>query len=110
MFLRRMKDSNLIGLQNNMISKTITTLWQGKVGVHGKYRDMALKAKTGLHLNYNDEMMDVPYEKLKSGYESVQTFPDKFKRGEYKLFYFLWKPNVIIKDGIAKIINQQLEL
>jgi hypothetical protein len=83
-----------------MITKEITTLWQGKAGIHAKYLNRAFENRCGLKIIFKNEVMVIPLEKLKSGYTSVQTFPDKFGRGEYKLYYYNWQPNIeIVKTG-----------
>jgi len=77
-----------------MIRITVRTIWQGKVGIPGKYVERALRNREGLVIGYKDDYMVIPPSEVRNRIvsESGESFNDLYSPGTYRLLYFKWVP------------------
>lgn len=73
----------------------VKTLWQGKVGVNGKYLNECIKEGANLVIEHDGKKMTIKPEDLKGRVHSrsEEQFKDRFGGAPYWLYYFLWIPD-----------------
>lgn len=73
----------------------VKSIWHGKVGIHNKYFERAIKEKAGFQIQHGNDFMILSPEQVEQTKErSKETFHDKFKGTNYYLVYYKWKPTV----------------
>jgi hypothetical protein len=79
-----------------MIALSVKSIWQGKCAIRDFYIDDAMLKKTGLHIKYEGEIMEIPFGKIKEKIvaRSKKSFLDRFSGKFHYLYYFDWRPTM----------------
>lgn len=73
----------------------VRSVWQGKIGVHSKYYEEAVKKKVGLTIQCDNEYMFLTPEQVeKPVAQSKELFRDSYNKTFYRLVYYRWKPTL----------------
>ena len=92
-----------------MVTKKITTIWNGTILVNEKYVNAALEKKEELELPYTgkqqqfeSQRMTIPAHEIRTrGALEPDEYPNKHGDGKYKAWRFKWQPD---KNPQAKLL------
>lgn len=90
------------------ISITVSTIWEGKVGVRDRYVKQSREEERDLHIHHEKDVMIIPFGEVKEriAFISKKAFKDKYSSVEHHLVYFSWipsKPEKLSDEQLSKL-------
>lgn len=72
---------------------TVKKLWHGSVSIRDYLVQKCIDNKEDLEIQYNGEVMKIPYEQLNLGRKNQMSVKSNFKDEVYDLIDYFWIPD-----------------